>query len=328
VRLYVNLDNNSLIASATDRTPVVQVAFKRGDSSVIDVFFTRGGIVQEIDATGPAATGKFGLKVEDDFAGDFLVSDLTWEKVGTGTSTYYRFEPSFNTVELNSALIDGTVSETVADQAARYALTGKTVGYIVAQSDNTTFWEVIDAEELDNAAGWQEAEQLPSVTLMAEIQWIVDGAISSSATFDAVVSNDVIKGDEGIPVAGTPEYPTPAELDALFASLRGYTAESTSSAENIDLSRTASTTIIDSLRLTVGAGSGTFTTTLSLLTADASAGDVWRIILAMPASVNPTIEVRNATSGGTLLYTLAGTGAAFTQLLQFTFNGTAWESDQ
>jgi hypothetical protein len=50
--------------------------------------------------------------------------------------------------------------------------------------------------------------------------------------------------------------------------------------------------------------------------------------LAMPASTNPTITIYSGSTAGTLLYTLAGTGSAFAQLLEFTFNGTAWESDQ
>lgn len=80
--------------------------------------------------------------------------------------------------------------------------------------------------------------------------------------------------------------------------------------------------------VSMGAGSGAYTATLSLSLTDAVAGDVKKLPISFAASTNPTAEIRNATSGGTLLYTIAGTGSAFKTCLTFTFNGTAWESDQ
>lgn len=118
---------------------------------------------------------------------------------------------------------------------------------------------------------------------------------------------------------------TKVEIDALLAALAEYSAISVSTAGNSDLAKVSATSKQQSFRVTVGSGSGSYTRTLALLTADASAGDTAKIALSMPASENPIIEIRNATSGGTVLQTIVGTGAAFTQQLFFTFNGTAWE---
>jgi hypothetical protein len=220
VRLYIDLDSKSLVTSAGERQAVTELTFKRGDSSVVDCYFVQGGIVQEL-AVG--ATGKFGLKSIGDYGGDFIVSDLTWTKVGTGTSTYYRFEPSFNTVDLNALLVDGTVGEYVASQAARYALTGKSLGYIVGQSDDTTFWVVINAAQLANSAGWAVADQIDSISLIAEIEWIEGSAVSSIGAVTSTIPNDVIKGAEGVPTAGTPAYPIAAQVPIWLVSLTALT---------------------------------------------------------------------------------------------------------
>lgn len=52
--------------------------------------------------------------------------------------------------------------QSVDDQAARYALTGLSVGDVVRQADTGDLWTVLDAAELDNSAGW-EAYTFPAV---------------------------------------------------------------------------------------------------------------------------------------------------------------------
>jgi hypothetical protein len=326
VRLFVDLDTKTIVASAAERAARSSLSFKRGDSSVIDVYFLQEGVVQELG--DGSETGKLGLKELEDYGGDYIVSALSWTKVGTGADTYYRFQPSFNTVELNELLINGTVSQYVADQAARYALTGLSAGTIVGQEDNTTFWKVKTGSNLDSSAGWEPAPQLDDVSLMLEIEWIVAGAISSIGTVTATVPNDVIKGAEGIPTEGTPPYPTPDELEAQFTALRNRLAYSVSAAGNTDLSKASPYEIQSTHRVTAGVGAGAYTRTLSLTTTAAANGDKARIVVLMPESENPTLEVRNSTSAGALLFTLSGTGAEFSLPLSFTFNGTAWESDQ
>ncbi len=71
-------------------------------------------------------------------------------------------------------------------------------------------------------------------------------------------------------------------------------------------------------------GSGAYTATLSLPTSGRPQASVCRVRINLPASTNPTLEVHNGTSAGTILYTAAGTGTASTLYAEFIFNGTAW----
>ena len=80
-----------------------------------------------------------------------------------------------------------------------------------------------------------------------------------------------------------------------------------------------------SLLVQAAAGAGTYTHIVILPTTDRQTGDRVEARLELVASANPTIEFRNATSGGTLLASRTGTtlGAANYCLL-FTYNGSAW----
>jgi len=76
---------------------------------------------------------------------------------------------------------------------------------------------------------------------------------------------------------------------------------------------------------TVTAGGGAFTRTVSILTANSTAGDRCVIHFSMPASANPLIQVRNNTSGGTLLCTITGEVGGDDLCAEFLFDGSAWQ---
>ncbi len=76
--------------------------------------------------------------------------------------------------------------------------------------------------------------------------------------------------------------------------------------------------------VTVSAGSAAYTATLTLQTTNAVAGAEISGTVAMPASFNPTIELRNATSGGTLLGTITGNTVARTWNFRARYDGSAW----
>jgi hypothetical protein len=75
----------------------------------------------------------------------------------------------------------------------------------------------------------------------------------------------------------------------------------------------------------IAAGVGAYTRTMSILTANSSAGDRCVINFTMPTSTNPLIEVRNATSGGTLLCTITGEAGGDDLCAEFLFDGTEWQ---
>lgn len=70
-----------------------------------------------------------------------------------------------------------------------------------------------------------------------------------------------------------------------------------------------------------------FTRTITLPLADRYAGDVCELRLNFPTSIDPTVEMRNATSGGTLLTTFAGQSntVAIPAYGIYKYSGTAWE---
>ena len=76
------------------------------------------------------------------------------------------------------------------------------------------------------------------------------------------------------------------------------------------------------------AGTGSYTHKIVLPTTNRLNGDVVNARLEMPASTNPSIEFRNASTSGTLLgpsgAAIAGLAGAAVYELQFVFSGSAW----
>lgn len=95
--------------------------------------------------------------------------------------------------------------------------------YVFEPNFNTT--------QLNALLGIGAGDDKASVTLMGEIEWISSGSISSSATFSAVVQNDVIRGDEGVPTDGDPEYPNP---ELIVTYLHTITALTGGTATDLD----------------------------------------------------------------------------------------------
>lgn len=73
------------------------------------------------------------------------------------------------------------------------------------------------------------------------------------------------------------------------------------------------------------AGTAPYTHTVSLITKDALAGAMIDIVIEMPQSANPTIEIRNEVYSGTLLDTISGSSnSKIRQNSSYRFNGRAW----
>lgn len=81
------------------------------------------------------------------------------------------------------------------------------------------------------------------------------------------------------------------------------------------------------LRLTIGTGTGIYTRNVVLDVADREDGNVVDVMVAMPASTNPTVKFYDASTGGTLLLTMPTDTVAATFHLKFIYSSTsgAWE---
>jgi hypothetical protein len=76
----------------------------------------------------------------------------------------------------------------------------------------------------------------------------------------------------------------------------------------------------------VGAGSGAYTHTVSINTTNSPvAGNTIRVALSLPASANPTIQIREGSAGGELLFSIPNLGAtADLVIADFVWSGTDW----
>ena len=132
---------------------------------------------------------------------------------GAARTPTYSVTPSFKTLELVEALVNGPIAATYASATARYAAVGLTNGQIVFQSNNGTFWVVIDQANLGDAAGWSfDVPGLPSIALDAELTVQMAGSSESTLTFTILVYNNINKGFEGVPIEANPDYPPPASI--------------------------------------------------------------------------------------------------------------------
>jgi hypothetical protein len=109
VKLYVDLETLQLIEGPGFRNPTSSLRFKRGDAAQIEVTFLAGG-------TTPVAIGdplnleiQFGIKPRNRYDIGYLVRSAIWIMPTTETPIY-RCSPSFNTIELNSALGVGSAT--------------------------------------------------------------------------------------------------------------------------------------------------------------------------------------------------------------------------
>lgn len=98
MRLSIDLDTREVRTWAG--AAVASLVAKRRDRFLVEVRFTRGGVVQEL---GSGASGKLGVKALDAFTAAYLAAALSWVKSGTGTSTVYTFDLNVNTVEVGTA---------------------------------------------------------------------------------------------------------------------------------------------------------------------------------------------------------------------------------
>lgn len=280
MKTYVSTVDNSLIKSFSEpeapRSP--QIVAKRGDTSVLDVYFGEpyGATSTDLDPSGPAATGKFIAKESGKYDGDAIVSTASWTKMTSGDNTFYRFELNLSVNELNTLLgHDGT--------------------------------------------GGSTEDDVPYVDLMGEIEWVVDGSRSSTQEFVFRVLNDVIKGDEAAPVDAVPPYPDSDEL---------------ASDEDVSFSSAGNTNLtpikyapLRTVFVDAQAGAGAYTRTISLVTGVNVSGGMQVHISLDIAATNATVEFRNATSGGTLIFTQVADGTARNLHLIFVYrtSSAAWK---
>jgi hypothetical protein len=113
VKLHVDLETLQLIEGPGFRNPITSLRFKRGDAAQLEVSFLEGGSTPV--AIGDPATLEiqFGIKPRNRYDVGYLVHDSVWTMPDAGAeSPVYQCSPSFNTLELDSALGVGSSTGT------------------------------------------------------------------------------------------------------------------------------------------------------------------------------------------------------------------------
>lgn len=127
---------------------------------------------------------------------------------------------------------------------------------------------------------------------------------------------------------------SPAGLDVKVSvlQLKGAMYGAFASSQDVSFSTDGNTNITPATNSThhwvvaeVGAGFAPFTRTLALVTTGRKSGDVVTIQLNMPSSSNPLLEIRNGTSGGTLIATVIGEPDGVDVIVVAEFDGTEWQ---
>jgi len=240
MQAFIDLTTNKIIQGVNNRESLLgnMLEVKRGDTGGIDWYFVQPFVgVVEIDDNGSnpdlPLSMRFGAKLPGDYPGGFLLFSDSFSKVTAGTDKFYRMPVSLNTSELNDELVDGVVSQTVADSTARLALTGLLVNTIVGQSADTTYWRLTNAAAPSDPASWEPAPQKPYLDLAAELEVTLDGRIFSTTEIVLRVANDVVKGGEGVPTTANPSYPAPALVLSLNSQITTLTGGGTDALDGI-----------------------------------------------------------------------------------------------
>jgi hypothetical protein len=158
-------------------------------------------------------------------------------------------------------------------------------------------------------------------------QITVFDSLSNSVTYAAAACTVNYSLINPSSYAGT-NYPALATVAALSAAVLGLnnftsSADTSSATGNTNISPPSSSRLHTSI-LTVTGAAGT--RTLSILTSQSpAAGALVQLSITTPATAAIVLQVRNATSGGTLLDTITTDGTGTPHVVWVEFNGTAWQ---
>ncbi|MBP7948927.1 MAG: hypothetical protein KA004_04665 [Verrucomicrobiales bacterium] len=109
MKLYIDLETLELIEGPGFRNPVGSIRFKRGDAAKLEVSFLSGGMAPASIGSPSALEIHFGVKPRGRYDIGYLVHSSVWTMPADGApSPVYECCPSFNTVELDSALNVGS----------------------------------------------------------------------------------------------------------------------------------------------------------------------------------------------------------------------------
>lgn len=89
MRLVIDYDSGKIVQAFGSSSELTEIRLKRAVSAVIEVQFVQAG--QTVIELPVDATGRLEFKETGKYDAEPLTGAASWDKVGSGTSTYYRF---------------------------------------------------------------------------------------------------------------------------------------------------------------------------------------------------------------------------------------------
>jgi len=232
VKHHLNRQRQRNVLGLNNPADVTLREVKRGDSGSFEVVVCDDfGSAVELDATLTLTDFRFTAKVVGALGAETaIVSASSYTKSGTGTSTVYTINPPLSGTALGDLFVTGLTDDRPANEAARFALTGLAVGDAVRQVDTGAYWQVIDADELDNADGWSlEEDRVDYVDLAGEFKYTLDGKEFSYPTFTYRVWDDVDKAGD------TTSGALPVASAFVGLALTGFTGGGSTNLDGLDI---------------------------------------------------------------------------------------------
>lgn len=170
------------------------------------------------------------------------------------------------------------------------------------------------------------AEESP---LLEKLQITVQDPTGDRLTYlkrDAVIQCTIID-PEAFAGADKPTFATVAYVDSLALAGGVFTREAAASSAvgNTNITRPSGSHYHTALITVSGAADVTARTIAALTTNTPAAGDRIRLYFLNPATAGIILEVRNATSGGTLLATFTTDGTGRDCFVDLAYSGSAWQ---
>ncbi len=257
MKLHVDLETLQLIEGRGFRNPVTALRFKRGDSARLEVSFLEGGSTPASIGDPATLDIHFGVKPRDRYDVGYLVHTTDWTMPAPGAeSPAYLCSPSFNTVELDSAMQVGSSTGT---ELPEITLMGE-ITWREGSGEPTstrTFLVVVENDVNRGTEGTPLAGQTPAGWLAAQLaSGDLDGAIRLGGNDLVALAGTAITLDFGAfsYASGTAKT---AHLNALGLGTSGILSCSSVSASTMS----AGSMAVSGTLAVSGAGTATLSST-------------------------------------------------------------------
>jgi hypothetical protein len=189
VRLYVDLETNQLIEGRGFRNPVSSLRFKRGDAARLEVEFLRNGTTPVTIGEPASLSLQFGVKPRGRYDIGYLVQKDEWTLPDPGSeSPTYQCSPSFNTVELDSAL---NVGSSTGSELSEITLMGEiTWREGLGEPTSTRTFIVVVENDVNRGTEGVPIEAEPAYPTPAQLAPLILGGEATAAGIQALSADD------------------------------------------------------------------------------------------------------------------------------------------